>query len=87
HRAFENSDFTLQYQPQIDTKDSRVIGVEALLRWTPADLPPVSPTEFIPILEETGLIVPVGIWVLSQACHQAVAWQQAGLPRMRLSVN
>ena len=87
HRAFENSDFTLQYQPQISTQDNTVIGVEALLRWTPADLPPVSPMEFIPILEETGLIVPVGTWVLYQACHQAAAWQRAGLPRMRLSVN
>lgn len=86
-RAFEGMDFTLQYQPQISTKDNTVVGVEALLRWTPADLPPITPTEFVPILEETGLIAPVGKWVLHQSCHQAVMWQQAGLPSMRLSVN
>ena len=87
HRALEHNDFSLHYQPQICTKAGRIVGVEALLRWTPPDLPPVSPMEFIPILEETSLIVPVGTWVLSEACRQVFAWQQAGLPPVRLSVN
>jgi diguanylate cyclase (GGDEF)-like protein/PAS domain S-box-containing protein len=87
HRALENDNFSLHYQPQICMKAGSVIGVEALLRWTPPDMPPVSPAEFIPILEETSLIVPVGTWVLYEACRQMVAWQQAGLTQMRLSVN
>jgi EAL domain-containing protein (putative c-di-GMP-specific phosphodiesterase class I) len=87
HRALENAEFSLHYQPQICMKKRIVSGVEALLRWTPSEMQPVLPTEFIPILEETGLIVPVGIWVLHQACHQMMEWQQAGLPPMRLSVN
>ena len=87
HRALENDDFSLHYQPQICMEKGTVTGVEALLRWTPAELEPVSPVEFIPILEETSLIVPVGTWVLYQACRQLVAWQQAGLPSMRLSIN
>jgi len=87
HRALENDDFSLHYQPQICMEKGVVTGVEALLRWTPADLPAVSPAEFIPILEETSLIVPVGIWVLYEACRQVVAWLQAGLPPMRLSIN
>lgn len=87
HRALENEDFSLHYQPQICMKTGRVVGVEALLRWTPPDMEPVSPVEFIPILEETSLIVPVGTWVLYEACRQAAAWQQHGLPPLRLSVN
>jgi diguanylate cyclase (GGDEF)-like protein/PAS domain S-box-containing protein len=87
HRALEHEDFSLHYQPQICVKSGVVIGVEALLRWTPEDMLPVSPVEFIPILEETSLIVPVGTWVLYEACRQVVAWQQAGLPPLRLSVN
>jgi EAL domain-containing protein (putative c-di-GMP-specific phosphodiesterase class I) len=86
-RAMENNEFSLHYQPQICLKKGAVCGVEALLRWNPADMPPVSPFEFIPILEESGLIVPVGAWVLHEACRQAVAWQQAGLPQVRMSVN
>ncbi len=86
-RALENNEFSLHYQPQICLKKGAVCGVEALLRWNPADMPPVSPIEFIPILEESGLIVPVGAWVLHEACRQAVAWQQAGLPPIRMSVN
>lgn len=87
HRALENKDFSLHYQPQIDVITGQVMGAEALLRWTPSDLPVVSPAEFIPILEETSMIVPVGTWVLYEACRQAVLWQQAGLPNLRISVN
>jgi len=87
HRALENEEFSLQYQPQICLTTGAVIGVEALLRWECPDLAPVSATEFIPILEETGLIVPVGTWVLQQACRQAVAWQRSGMAALRLSVN
>lgn len=87
HRALENDDFSLHYQPQICMKTGTVRGVEALLRWTPAEMEPVSAAEFIPILEETSLIVPVGTWVLYESCRQMTAWQRAGLPPMRLSVN
>jgi diguanylate cyclase (GGDEF)-like protein/PAS domain S-box-containing protein len=87
YRALENEDFNLHYQPQICTKTGVVVGVEVLLRWIPADILPVSPAEFIPILEETSLIVPVGTWVLYQACRQMLEWQQAGLPPLRMSVN
>ncbi|HIJ96112.1 MAG TPA: EAL domain-containing protein [Desulfuromonadales bacterium] len=86
-KALERDEFTLQYQPQVDQCSRSIVGVEALLRWTPAGESPVTPTQFIPILEENGLIVPVGEWVLQEACRQAVAWRQAGLPAMRISVN
>ena len=87
HRALENNEFSLHYQPQIDATTGKIMGIEALLRWNPSDIPPVSPTEFIPILEETSLIVPVGTWVLYDACRQAVAWKKAGLPDLRISIN
>jgi len=87
HRALERDDFSLHYQPQLDAPSGRIVGMEALLRWTPSDIPSVSPAEFIPILEETSLIVPVGTWVLHEACRQAVIWQQAGIPSTRISVN
>ncbi len=87
HRALENKDFNLHYQPQISLETRKVVGLEALLRWTPADMPSVSPAEFIPILEETSLIVPVGTWVLYEACHQAVLCQRKGMPTIRVSVN
>lgn len=87
HRALENREFRLVYQPQVCLATGVVTGVEALLRWECSDLAPVGATEFIPILEETGLIVPVGTWVLQQACCQAVAWQRSGTATLRLSVN
>ncbi|MCE1227464.1 MAG: EAL domain-containing protein [Geobacteraceae bacterium] len=87
HRALENEEFSLQYQPQLCLTSGLVVGVEALLRWECPDLAPVGATEFIPILEETGLIVPVGTWVLQQACRQAVSWQRSGMAALRLSVN
>lgn len=87
HRALDNHEFSLLYQPQVCAASGTMVGVEALLRWNPADLQPIPPDQFIPILEETSLIVPVGTWVLEQACRQAVIWQQAGIPPMRMSVN
>ncbi len=87
HRALERGEFSIQYQPQVDASCRRIIGVEALLRWTPSGEVPVPPQVFIPLLEESGLIVPVGEWVLEQACSQAIAWQRAGLPPLRISVN
>jgi EAL domain-containing protein (putative c-di-GMP-specific phosphodiesterase class I) len=86
-KALERGEFSLQYQPQVDQSSRTIVGVEALLRWTPNGEKPVTPAQFIPILEENGLIVPVGEWVLQEACRQAVAWRQAGLPPLRISVN
>ena len=87
HKALELGEFSLNYQPQINQVYGTIIGVEALLRWTPTGEAPVSPSIFVPILEESGLIVAVGEWVLQQACSQAVAWQKLGLAPLRMSVN
>lgn len=87
HKALERGEFSLQYQPQINRTRGTIVGVEALLRWTPTGEAPVSPGQFIPILEESGLIVVIGEWVLRQACSQAVAWLNEGLPPLRMSVN
>ena len=85
--ALKRDEFLLHYQPQLDMHDGKVIGVEALLRWNDPVEGMRSPAEFIPILEETGLIVPVGEWVLRKACTQARAWQYAGLSNLRIAVN
>jgi len=74
--ALERKEFALHYQPQVDARDGRLIGVEALLRWNSLDLGAVSPAEFIPIAEETGLILPIGIWVMRQACSDAQSWRR-----------
>lgn len=87
HKALERGEFSLHYQPQIAIPGESVVGVEVLLRWTPAGEEPVSPGQFIPLLEETGLIISVGEWVLLQACTQGAEWQRKGLPAMRISVN
>lgn len=87
HSALQQSEFSLRYQPQICAANNKPFGMEALLRWEPPEMPPVPPIDFIHILEETGLIVQVGRWVLQEACQQAVLWQQQGLPLLRLSVN
>lgn len=87
HKALDRGEFSLNYQPQIDQVNGSIKGVEALLRWTPAGEVPVSPGIFVPILEESGMIVAVGEWVLWQACSQAVEWQKLGLPELRMSVN
>jgi diguanylate cyclase len=87
HRALKQNEFVLHYQPQYDVTSGKMFGVEALLRWQPPCGKRVSPADFIPLLEETGLIVPVGEWVLRTACLQALQWQQAGMPPLRVAVN
>ncbi len=86
-RALVREEFTLQYQPRVDLYSGRVIGAEALLRWRHPELGPIPPSEFIPILEETGMIIPVGDWVLREASRQNRAWQELGLPPVRVAVN
>ena len=85
--ALERNEFSLQYQPQFDVRTGTISGVEALLRWTNAELGAVSPLEFIPVAEETGLILAIGKWALRAACQQAQAWRGEGLPVQRMAVN
>ncbi len=85
--ALERNEFVLHYQPKADLGTGRVVGVEALLRWQPAGQALVAPDQFISILEETGLIVPVGAWVLHEACRQVMQWQAEGMRPLRLAVN
>ncbi|MEY4564068.1 MAG: hypothetical protein RLZZ618_3345 [Pseudomonadota bacterium] len=85
--ALERQEFKVHYQPKIDVKTQAITGVEALLRWTNPQLGSVSPVRFISLAEETGLIVPIGRWVLRTACEQSAAWQRAGLPPVHMAVN
>ena len=85
--ALERGEFTLHYQPQFDVRTGGVSGMEALLRWTNDELGVVPPLEFIPVAEETGLILSIGEWVLRAACQQAKIWVDEGLPMMRMAVN
>ena len=85
--ALAREEFSLHYQAKVDLKTKAITGVEALLRWTNPDLGSVTPVQFIPVAEETGLIIPIGKWVLKTACRQNVAWQQAGLPPVCMAVN
>lgn len=85
--ALDRNEFTLHYQPQVEIKTGKIVGKEALLRWSHPGFEDVSPAIFIPILEDTGLIVPVGLWVLYKACRDEMARQEAGLPGMRVAVN
>ncbi|KQU89726.1 diguanylate cyclase [Variovorax sp. Root318D1] len=85
--AIARGEFYLVYQPQLEMRSGQVIGVEALIRWQHPERGVISPAEFIPLAEETGLIVPIGEWVLRTACFQHMAWQRAGLPTFGVSVN
>lgn len=85
--ALDNDEFVLYYQPQVDIKLNKVIGLEALVRWQHPELGLVLPTHFIPIAEETGLILPLGSWVLQTACRQNKLWQKAGFSPVRITVN
>ena len=86
-RAIDRQEFVLHYQPQIDLQDERVIGAEALVRWLHPEKGLIAPARFIPVAEETGLIVALGDWVLCEACRQARAWQAGGMAPMVISVN
>jgi diguanylate cyclase (GGDEF)-like protein/PAS domain S-box-containing protein len=86
-RALERNEFELHYQPLVAPAWGRVIGVEALLRWKRPGVGMIPPSDFIPLAEETGLILPIGEWVLQTACAQNRAWQSAGLPPIRVAVN
>ena len=85
--AVAHSEFILHYQPQIDLRSGRIFAVEALIRWMHPTLGMISPLKFIPMAEETGLIVPIGDWALETACRQNKAWQDAGLPPISVCVN
>jgi EAL domain-containing protein (putative c-di-GMP-specific phosphodiesterase class I) len=86
-RALKQGEFLLHYQPKIDLASGAMTGAEALIRWQDPDLGLVYPAQFVPIAEENGLIVPVGRWVLREACRQVQAWLDAGLPAVPVSVN
>jgi diguanylate cyclase (GGDEF)-like protein len=85
--ALERGEFALHYQPQFDVRTGSISGMEALLRWTNDELGAVPPAEFIPVAEETGLILSIGEWVLRKACLQAKSWADEGLPVARIAVN
>jgi diguanylate cyclase (GGDEF)-like protein len=85
--ALELGQFSLHYQPKLDIATGKISGVEALLRWMHPDLGNLAPMKFIPLAEETGLIIPIGRWVLRTACAQNMAWQRAGLPAISMAVN
>jgi diguanylate cyclase (GGDEF)-like protein len=86
-RAIENGELRLHYQPQIDLSTNQILGAEALVRWQHPEFGLLSPAKFIPMAEDTDLILPLGEWCLREACRQLISWQQAGLTDQRVSVN
>ena len=87
HLALERNEFVIHYQPQVELSSGALIGAEALLRWIHPELGLIPPYRFIPVAEDSGLIVPIGAWVLREACRQAAAWQKAGLSKLVMAVN
>ncbi len=86
-KALNNNEFLLNYQPKVDVESGRITALEALIRWQHPELGLLGPPDFIALAEETGLIVPIGEWVLREVCRQNRAWQDAGLPKVRVAVN
>ena len=86
-QALDQHEFKLHYQPQVRTRDGAIVGVEALIRWPRLGRNPSTPDEFIPLAEETGLIVPIGEWTLHTACKQMSEWRERGLSNLRIAVN
>jgi len=87
HHAVENKDFEMHYQPILDDKNLYVTSLEALIRWTDAELGAVPPADFIPIAEDIGLINTIGNWVLTDVCRQIKAWQASGLDAVKVAIN
>jgi EAL domain-containing protein (putative c-di-GMP-specific phosphodiesterase class I) len=86
-KALEREQFTLYFQPKVQPSSGRIVGLEALIRWRHPELGMVSPTQFIPVAEETGLIVPIGEWVLREASRQNQRWRERGFPPIHVAVN
>ena len=85
--ALERNEFVIHYQPQVNLINQKIIGIEALLRWNKSDKGLIFPDQIIPIAEETGLIIPIGEWVIKTACEQLKTWEKKGLPLTRVSIN
>ena len=87
HKALENNEFSLVYQPQVNLRSGEIVGIEALLRWEHPEHGAISPSEFIPFAEESGMIIDIGYWVIKSACAEMSRWRIAGLPEVRMSIN